>query len=139
MHRLAFVTISALPILLASCAPVDSTPAPLTEKQSAKMEKLLKGKIAGEPQSCISNFGNDGLERISDSILVYRPSGGTVYVNTLTSPCPGLASGNDIIVTESFGNQLCRNDFVRLVDRTAGFPGPTCSLGDFVPYRKPKG
>jgi hypothetical protein len=76
--------------------------------------------------------------RISDDILLYRVSGNLVYKNNLRSSCPGLARDNDIVVSEQFGSQKCRGDLLKLVDRTSGIPGPVCSLGEFVPYRKDK-
>ena len=124
--------------LLAACAPVDSTPQPLTDKQSVVLSKQLAGKVAGEPQNCINDFNNTNLVRVSDDILLYRVSSRLVYENRLRYSCPGLARDNDIIVTEQFGSQRCKGDIFRLVDRTSGIQGPTCSLGEFVPYRTDK-
>ena len=124
--------------LLAACAPVDSTPQPLTDKQSMVLSKQLAGKVAGEPQNCINDFNNTNLVRVSDDILIYRVSSRLVYENRLRYSCPGLARDNDIIVTEQFGSQRCKGDIFRLVDRTSGIQGPTCSLGEFVPYRTDK-
>jgi hypothetical protein len=128
-------TVIALP-LLASCAEVDSTPEPLTKKQTALLAKELDGKTAGKPVSCISDFNGTNVIRVSDDILLYRVSGNLVYKNNLRSSCPGLARDSDIIVSEQFGSQKCRGDLLRLVDRTSGIQGPVCSLGEFVPYRK---
>ena len=133
------VAASALTLsLLAACAPVDSTPQPLTDKQSMVLSKQLAGKVAGEPQNCINDFNNTNLVRVSDDILIYRVSSRLVYENRLRYSCPGLARDNDIIVTEQFGSQRCKGDIFRLVDRTSGIQGPTCSLGEFVPYRTDK-
>jgi hypothetical protein len=122
--------------LLASCGEVDSTPKPLTEKQSAQLTKELGDKVAGKPVSCISDFNSTNVVRISDDILLYRVSGNLVYKNNLRSSCPGLARDSDVIVSEQFGSQKCRGDLLRLVDRSSGIQGPVCSLGEFVPYRK---
>ena len=129
----------ALPLtLVAACAQVDSTPAPLTDKQSALLMKELKGKVAGKPVNCISDYNAGNLIRVSDNILLYRVSGRLVYQNNLRSACSGLARDNDIIVSEQFGGQKCRGDLIRLVDRTSGMTGGVCSLGDFTPYRAEK-
>ena len=133
IHSAAFI----LPLAIAtSCAPVDSTPKPLTDKQAQLLEKQLGDKVAGKPVNCISDFNGTNLIRVSDDILLYRVSGNLVYQNKLRSSCPGLARDNDIIVTEQFSSQKCRGDLVRLVDRVSGIQGPVCSLGEFVPYRK---
>ena len=134
------ITLAAFTLspVLASCAPMDSTPQPLTDKQSALLAKALKGKVAGEPVNCISDFNATNLIRVSDDILLYRVSGRLVYQNRLRSSCPGLARDSDIIVSEQFGSQKCRGDLLKLVDRTSGIQGPVCSLGEFVPYHKEK-
>jgi hypothetical protein len=124
--------------LLVGCAPVDSTPKPLTAEQSETLSKQLAGKVAGTPVNCISDYNATNLVRVSDDILLYRVSGNLVYQNKLRYSCPGLARDDDIIVSEQFGGQKCRGDLIRLVDRTSGIPGATCSLGEFVPYRKDK-
>ena len=129
----------ALPLtLVAACGQVDSTPVPLTEKQSAVLMKELNGKVAGKPVNCINDFNAYNTIRVSDNILLYRVSSRLVYQNNLRSTCSGLARDNDIIVSEQFGGQKCRGDIIRLVDRTSGIPGGFCSLGDFVPYRAEK-
>lgn len=128
-----------LPVLtLAACSNMESTPVPLTEKQTERLEKELAGKVAGAPVKCISDFNATNTIRISDDVLLYRVSRNLVYKNNLRSTCPGLARDNDIIVSEQYGSQKCRGDIVKLVDRTSGIPGPICSLGEFVPYRKEK-
>lgn len=138
MHILKLAA-SVLPLtLIAACGQVDSTPAPLTEKQSALLSKQLDGKIAGKPVNCLSDYNTNNIIRVSDSILLYRVSGRLVYRNNLRSSCPGLARDDDIIVSEQFGGQKCRGDIIRLVDRTSGITGGVCSLGEFVPYRAPK-
>lgn len=135
MHMLKFAAFAFPLTLLAACVDVDSTPMPLTEKQSALLAKELKDKVAGKPVNCISDFNAVNMTRISDSILLYRVSGRLVYKNTLRYTCPGIARDTDIIVSEQFGSQKCRGDLIRLVDRTSGIPGAVCSLGEFVPYR----
>ena len=138
-----FITLSfALAPLLASCAASDSG-APRTEaltpKQAEQLDKQLAGKVAGEPVRCLpTSFSTDTI-RISDNILLYRQSGRIVYRNDLKSSCPGLGRDSDIMVVRQFGSSTCSGDFFHLVDRSSGIRGPTCVLGDFVPYRKPAG
>ena len=135
--RIVKIVALALPLTgLGACGEMDNTPAPLTEKQTAMLAKELDGKVAGKPVSCVSDYNSTNLIRVSDDILLYRVSGNLVYKNNLRGGCPGLARDNDIIVSEQFGSQKCRGDLLRLVDRTSGIRGPTCVLGEFVPYRK---
>jgi len=138
MHMLKFAALVFPLTLSAACGQVDSTPKPLTEKQSTMLMKELNGKVAGEPVNCISDFNATNTIRVSDNILLYRLSGRFVYQNNLRSACSGLARDNDIIVSEQFGGQKCKGDIIRLVDRTSGMTGGVCSLGEFVPYRSEK-
>ena len=138
--------IYTLPVLIAgalslgSCvtSSTDQSPKPLTEKQAKQLDKALKGKVAGKPVNCISNFGNVSSVRISDDIMLYNPGGSTVYKNELRRTCRGLADDDDIIVIRNTGSSYCKNETFQLVDRFSGIPGPVCSWGEFVPYRDPK-
>jgi Family of unknown function (DUF6491) len=138
MTRVPLLLALAASVSLSGCSYGDAerAPAPIRAKEAKLLAKELEGKVAGKPTNCISTFGNENLIRISDDMLLYRSSGRLVYQNKLRSICPGLANDSDIIVTEIFGGQLCRGDLVRLVDRSSGIPGPACSLGEFIPYRK---
>jgi hypothetical protein len=138
----AYMLIPALISLGATActaSDVESTAAPLTSKQAALLESSLKGRTAGKPVSCVSSSSTDSLIRVSDSIVLSRGPGSTVYVNNLRSACPGLARDNDIMVIETHGSGYCQGDLIRLVDRSSGMQGPVCSFGDFTPYRKHTG
>lgn len=136
----AFVLASLAPIALSACAAGQQTAEAeaLTPRQLAVLDRELGGKVAGEPVSCIPGRTADQTIRVSDDILLYRVSGRLVYKNDLRSSCPGLARDNDVIVTRIHGSGPCRGDIIRLVDRTSGIGGPSCSLGDFTPYRTPR-
>ena len=137
--RNVFITIGiSASVLVTGCSMSDaeSTPMALTDKQSKLLQKQIGGKVAGEAVSCISSAQHTDVIRVSDDMLLYKVSGRLVYQNRLKSPCRGLASDRDIMVTEQFGSQQCRGDIIKLVDRIGGIPGPFCVLGDFVPFRK---
>jgi hypothetical protein len=111
----------------------------LNPEQLALLERNLGGKVAGEPVSCIPSRTANETIRVSDDILLYRVSGNLVYKNDLRSSCPGLARNDDVIVSRVHGIGPCRGDIIQLVDRTSGIGGPSCVLGDFTPYRTPRG
>ncbi|WP_404713285.1 hypothetical protein [Sphingomonas sp. MMS24-J13] len=72
---------------------------------------------------------------IRGTAIVYKV-GRTLYVNRPSGA--GTLGGDDILVTRTFTDQLCRSDTVRLLDRTAGFEHGFVVLNDFVPYSKVK-
>lgn len=127
-------------VTLASCAPMGSAdPAELTPDQLATLDRHLGGKVAGQPVRCITQSNADQTIRVSDAILLYRVSGRLVYRNDLRGTCPGLARDSDIMVfTNQTGMGPCAGDFFHLVDRSSGIRGPSCTLGEFTPYRTPE-
>lgn len=96
----------------------------------------LSGRVAGAPQSCVPNLANQNL-RALDASTVALGSGRTIYINHLPGPCPALAPLNTIIVDASDGTRYCRGNRIRGLELGAIIPGPTCNLGDWVPYRLP--
>jgi hypothetical protein len=132
------VMLSMLSMAIGSCTASDvaTAPAPIGEKEARLLDKELKGKVAGQPVNCISSTGNVAAIRISDDMLLYRTSGRVVYQNRLRFACRGLARDHDIMVNRTFGSQYCRGDIFHLVDPTSGIAGPSCILGEFIPYRK---
>jgi len=128
--------IGMIPLLLAGCTG-SYTPTPLTQKQAAKLEKALEGKVAGEKQGCINREPRTNLTVISNNVLLYRVSRKLVYKNELIGSCNGLTRG-DIMIVRSFGSQMCRGDFTTTASPVSGMTSGACALGDFIPYRTPK-
>ena len=99
-----------------------------------KLAKLLDGRVAGEPQSCIRTLGSRNLSQIDGTALTYR-DGDTVWVNYTRNP--ESIDDRDIMVIDRFsGSSLCRTDQVKLVDRVNGFLSGILLLDEFVPYKK---
>ena len=99
-----------------------------------KLAKLLDGRVAGEPQSCIRTLGSRNLSQIDGTALTYR-DGDTAWVNYTRNP--DSIDDRDIMVIDRFsGSSLCRTDQVKLVDRVNGFLSGILLLDEFVPYKK---
>jgi hypothetical protein len=119
--------IALISLLVGSCA------APQPE-QAQRPPVELAGRVAGTPQRCVSIQQSEAL-RTSDTnrhVLVYG-SGRTLWANQLGPSC-GFGR-DDVLVTEPIGSYHCRGDIVRSIDRYSRIPGPSCILGDWVPYR----
>lgn len=102
---------------------------------AAQLAKLTEGRIAGKPQRCIDLSQAYDSQVIDKTTIAYRV-GSIWYVNQLRSGGEFLDS-RDVLVTRTFGSQLCELDSVRLVERYTGVPGGFVVLGQFVPYRLP--
>ncbi|RKF22565.1 hypothetical protein D6851_04930 [Altericroceibacterium spongiae] len=103
------------------------------EKGEARLAKMLEGREAGEPRNCISTPIQDRLQIINQTAVVYD-AGKTIYV--ARPDRPEDLDDRDIFVFKRFGSQLCRQDVIRTVDRSSGFPTGFVFLSDFVPYTK---
>ncbi|MDR7155284.1 hypothetical protein J2W40_002106 [Sphingobium xenophagum] len=127
--------IGITPLLLTACTG-SYTPTPLTEKQAAKLEKALEGKVAGEKIACINRERHTNLTVISNNVLLYRVNKRLIYKTELIGSCNGLTYGDTMIV-RSFGSQLCRGDMTMTANLLTGMASGACALGDFTPYRTP--
>jgi hypothetical protein len=123
MRRLVFL------LALASCSPVAPVPA-----GGDPFAGELAGRIAGPAETCVSTIQNQGL-RVIDSQTVAYDRGSTLWVNRLGDACSAISPHNTIIV-DAQGGQFCRGDRIRGLEPGAIIPGPTCTLGDWVPYRR---
>lgn len=100
-----------------------------------KLAKMLEGREAGKPVSCIPSYQASETRVIDKTAIVYR-IGGTLYVNRPSNA--DTLDDDDILVTKLHTSQLCRLDTVQLHDRSGFFWNGFVGLTDFVPYRKTK-
>lgn len=119
--------------LLASCGAVPGGEPVRTERAQTRLTKALEGRVAGEPQRCISRFRRNDQQIIDRNTILYA-NGRTVYRNDPIGGCGGLDPSR-IVVTESVaGGDLCRGDTLRILDQVSGSVVGFCSFSDFIPY-----
>jgi hypothetical protein len=128
------VVIGAL--ALAGCAANAETQRSREAEAAFYLDKELKGRVAGAPQTCIDGSRADHPMIIDERTLLYR-DGARIWRNDLESTCTGL-DDDKILIVERHGSQACRNDTFRLQDRGSAIPGRWCRLGKFTPYTKVK-
>ena len=114
-------------------AGATSASAGRAEDNEAKLARMLEGRTAGEPVSCISALRSTRIEVIEHVGIVYD-AGATIYVARPTDP--RQLGRNDIVVIDRFGGQLCTSDVIRTVDRYQGYTTGAVFLDKFVPYTK---
>jgi len=98
-----------------------------------ELAKMLEGRVAGEPRSCIDTRVNQN-QRVIDGTAVVYGRGKTIWVNR-----PANASDLDnwdTMVTRQFGSQLCRQDIVTTIDASSRMFTGSVFLSDFVPYTR---
>jgi hypothetical protein len=126
-HPSAFLILCAAALALSSCAA--------GERGGAGTDMLaaeLAGRSAGAERECVPRITGEALRVVDARTLVYG-RGGTVYVNRLARPCPGLTAHSQLIVEADAGH-YCRNTRIRPVEPGSAIPGPVCLLGRWTPY-----
>ena len=100
----------------------------------AQLARLVQGRVAGEPVSCIDLFRVRSSHVVPGTAIVYD-AGSIVYVNR---PRNGAEELNrfDTLVTRTPSTQLCSVDVIHTVDLTSNTLTGVVFLGDFVPYRR---
>lgn len=130
MKTLAIAAIVATTAMLG--VPAASAAPKLSGEQ--ELAKVLDGRVAGKPVSCIPYSQTQNTTIIDKTAIVYHV-GSTLYVNRPTNV--DQLDDDNILVTKLYSSQLCRLDTVQLRDRSLGniWRG-FLSLQDFVPYKK---
>ncbi|MFA5964620.1 MAG: hypothetical protein WC804_11440 [Sphingomonas sp.] len=125
----------ARPALLLAAGLAAAAPAATHDDVVAR---TFAGRIAGAPVDCLAADRTGNITALDARTLVYRESARRLWRNDLPHACPGLDE-DSILVFELFGSGPCKGDNFRTIERgVGGIPGPTCRLGSFVPYDKPK-
>lgn len=129
-NRLRF----AIPMLAALA--VASTPA-LAERQTGqeRLDKLLEGRVAGEPTDCVPHRPSARLYIIDKTAVIYD-TGSTIYVNYTQDP--EALDDDDYMVVRDPSPSLCRTTQITTRDRTGNFFSGAIFLTDFIPYKRVK-
>lgn len=109
--------------------------APGLTKGEQKLAKLIEGRVAGEPKSCINDFPTRSFQVIDKTAIVYK-IGRTVWVNRTRDP--ESLDDRDTLVFRRFGSNVCSTDIVTAIDPLGGFYTGNVFLSEFVPYRLPE-
>ena len=127
--RMSHLLLAAGAVLLAG------SPTLAAEKLTgeARLAKMLEGRVAGDPVSCIPLHSSRDQTVIDKTAIVYD-AGSTIYVNRPTNPAS--LDSNDVMVTKLHIGQLCRLDTVEMRDRSGFWFTGFVGLNDFVPYRR---
>ncbi len=127
-------------ILMASAVTACTTApqqAPIRSVEAEQhLNKLLAGKSAGTPLSCLPSWRSNNMVVIDDNTVVFRDTGSRVYVNNFRDGCSNLGSGWYSLVTRHTGSSLCSGEIAQVVDLGSGMTVGACSLGEFVPYTR---
>lgn len=133
---LASLTLSPLAAQDASDGEVQTIVNPDETKGEMRLSKLLDGRVAGEPQTCIRTRPNGRMQTIDNTAYVYG-SGNTIYVQRTQSP-DRIDDTDALIINRFNATQLCRLDIVTTIDPFTGIFTGVVYFEDFVPYTRVK-
>ncbi len=127
--------------LLAAAALTALVPASAAAARSdpnAELSAFLKGRVAQAPVRCITISPGDASSTIITGRAIVWRNGTRLFVNVPRGRAEML-DADDLLVTEPFASQLCRNDRVTPVSRLSRIPRAPLFLGMFTPYVRPAG
>ena len=136
----AAAALSLVASALASCTMAPPPPgyaAAEAAQEQADLQRALAGRVpAGPPLTCLPPGQDRDASNIGPNTILYR-RGGTIYVNHPRGGCAGLGNPSYTLVTRSVGMGPCSGDIADVVDLSTHTLHGVCSLGEFVPYRRP--
>jgi Family of unknown function (DUF6491) len=120
--------------LLASCTTAPEATYRAADSQ-LELDKLLAGKVAQKPVSCLPHWSSKDMRVIDDATIAYRDGGHRTYVTHMYGVCSNLSSASAALVTKLVGSvDVCQGDIAHVVDTSTGMTIGSCSYGDFTPY-----
>jgi hypothetical protein len=128
MRKLAFALAAGAALLAGSA--VAAKPKLTGEEQ---LNKLLEGRVAGQPVNCLPLFDTRDQQVIDKTAIVYG-TGRTIWVNRPMNAQD--LDRDDVMVSDIHTSQVCKLDVVRLHDRSGGWYRGFVGLEQFVPYRR---
>ena len=106
-------------------------------RDRARLDKALAGLTPGEPVRCLRRDQYNEIRTFEGTIL-YVAGRNRIWRNDVVGSCPGLRRG-DIVISRSFGSQVCDGDIIQTRAPTGGFLSGSCSLGKFTPFTRQTG
>lgn len=131
LPMIATAAVSAL--ALAAPALAQDRAEQRAERVETAFAELVEGRVAGEPQPCITTFNSNRLRVVEHVGLAYQ-QGGTLWVARARNP--QNLDHWDVPIIERHGSRLCTNDVMRTIDRSSGMFSGVLFLDDFVPYTR---
>lgn len=124
-----------LGVSLVSCTTPPPPPSGTAQNQD-RLQRLIAGKVAGTPQSCIPNITTRGnnMVVIDDQTVAFRATGGRVYIGHLGAGCDNIGMGNSLVTRQSAASSLCRGDIAQLQNLSSGANVGSCTFQEFIPY-----
>ena len=126
-------SLAALGLLAGPAMAKDESDQSRGEKQ---LERLIGDRVAGDPERCVTTFGNARITIIDGEGIIVR-NGTKMYFNPTSDP--DSLDSDDILVIRRYGgdSSLCESEQLETYSRAGNFLTGLVSLKEFVPYTRP--
>jgi len=105
----------------------------LDSKAQQKLDRLLEGRVRGEPVVCINYRSIRTQTKLSDDLIAYQTPG-VVYLNRPKGGCPGAK--RNALISQHPNASICAGEVILVQDPFTGAPQGSCAFSEFVPYRR---
>lgn len=129
-----------MPLLIAGAVVASCSTAPPVPTRTAQgqqeIQRLLAGKVAGTPVSCLPSYNANDMRVIDENTIAFRVGGGSRVFVGRTSGCSNLRPGGPYaLLTRQYGGTgLCRGDIAQVFDPLSHMTVGSCVIQDFTPY-----
>jgi hypothetical protein len=100
-----------------------------------KLQAKLKGRVAGEPVSCVPMTTRSRTSIVDTSALVFSRGSKTLFVNF--PACPFLREDRAVVL-DGDKRRICEGDEVMVVHLESDIIYGACRMGPFIPYSRAK-
>jgi hypothetical protein len=134
LKTFALIAGGAALALAGSAASASHISAKDRQNGEARLARMLAGRTASEPVSCINTLRTNRVEVIDGVAVVYN-AGRTIWVARPLDP--NMLGRNDAVVMDRFSpSRLCVQEPMRTIDRYDHYNTGVLFLKDFVPYTR---
>jgi hypothetical protein len=137
MRRIVLILVGAA---IASCSTTPPPPAMRSAEAQNQFQRLIAGKVAGPPVSCMPSSRTNDMTVIDESTVAFRQGGGRVFVAHMQGECSNLGAPSYALLTKQPASlSLCHGDIAQVIDTHNGMTVGSCVFDSFTPYTGPNG
>ena len=136
MRRISLLVIGTA---LASCSTMVEPPIRSADAQN-QYQRLIAGKVAGAPLSCLPSSRMNDMTVIDESTVVFKQGGNRLYVAHMQGACSNLGQAPYALLTKQPSSlSLCHGDIAQVINTTSRMTVGSCVFDNFTPYTGPNG
>jgi hypothetical protein len=123
--------LAALAVLAVSAPTIAETPA-----IGPKLQARLKGRVAGEPVSCVPVSSRSRTSVVDRNAILISRGQETYYVNF---PACSTLREDRALVIDADKRRVCEGDDMMIMNLETGITYGSCEMGPFIPYARVEG